>query len=117
MAAFVAQNVRSGTDREEPPYATTGTNGYDGDVQWLDVREPDEWGSGRLEGVIGIPLGELRERLNELDPNRPVVTVCGIGQRVYFATRLLRQQGFSQVATLSGGMMMQRAAATRTVAS
>ncbi|MFB6285306.1 MAG: FAD-dependent oxidoreductase [Candidatus Bipolaricaulia bacterium] len=117
LAAFVAQNVHSGMDREVPPYVTTGVDGYDGDVQWLDVRDPDEWGSGCLEDAIRIPLGELRERLNELDPNRPVVTVCGIGQRAYFATRLLRQQGFSQVATLSGGMMMQRAAATRTVAS
>ncbi len=117
MAAFVAQNVRCGLDSEYLPRIGTDLTSADGEIQWLDVRDPDEWDSGCLEGAIRIPLGELRVRLDELDPNRPVVTVCGIGQRSYVATRLLRQQGFSQVATLSGGMTMQGPAAARSMAN
>lgn len=117
LVAFVAQNVCCGMDDERPPRITTDPSSLDGGVQWLDVRDPDEWASGCLEGAIRIPLGELRERLDELDPNRPVVTVCGIGQRSYFATRLLRQHGFPQVATLSGGMTMQTVTAARAVPS
>ncbi len=108
LAAFVAQNVCCGMDSEHPPRVTAELSGADGDVQWLDVRDPDEWSSGCLANAIRIPLGELRERLAELDPSRPVVTVCGVGQRSYFATRVLCQHGFSQVATLSGGMTLQR---------
>lgn len=103
MAAFVAQNTLRQVDKTVPP--TTTQDGEN--VQWLDVRNPDEWESGHIDGAIWIPLTDLRSRLHELDRNTPIVTVCRGGQRSYYATRILRQNGFNDVATLSGGMAMQ----------
>lgn len=104
MAAFVAQNVMRGLDDVRPPSAAGEPDG----VQWLDVRRPDEWEAGHLEHATWIPLKALRGRLDELDRDRPVVTICRGGQRAYFASRLLRNAGFNNVATLSGGMLMQQ---------
>jgi rhodanese-related sulfurtransferase len=58
-----------------------------------------------VAGTIAIPLGELRARISELDPTRPVVTLCRGGQRAYFASRILRQRGFREVRTATGGMV------------
>jgi NADPH-dependent 2,4-dienoyl-CoA reductase/sulfur reductase-like enzyme/rhodanese-related sulfurtransferase len=52
---------------------------------------------------VNIPLTALRQRLGELDRNRPVVTVCALGKTAYFAARILAQNGF-QVSTLTGGI-------------
>jgi len=52
---------------------------------------------------VNIPLPALRQRLGELDRNRPVVTVCALGKTAYFAARILAQNGF-QVSTLTGGI-------------
>ena len=54
-------------------------------------------------GVINIPLAALRQRAGELDPTRPVVTVCALGKSSYFAARILSQLGFS-VRAQTGGL-------------
>lgn len=54
-------------------------------------------------GVINIPLAALRQRAGELDPERPVVTVCALGKSSYFAARILSQLGFS-VRAQTGGL-------------
>ena len=54
-------------------------------------------------GVINIPLAALRQRAGELDPARPVVTVCALGKSSYFAARILAQRGFS-VRAQTGGL-------------
>jgi len=74
-------------------------------VQVVDVREPDEWRGGHLSGAIHIPLGELVLRQSELDPERPVVTVCRSGTRSLKAVQLLTQAGFPTVTSLAGGML------------
>jgi NADPH-dependent 2,4-dienoyl-CoA reductase/sulfur reductase-like enzyme/rhodanese-related sulfurtransferase len=103
IAAFVAQNCMADRDVQIAP-----TRAGEADrVQWLDVRMAFEWEAGHLDGAIWIPLHELRDRLDELDRNRPIVTICKGGKRSYFALRLLRQHGFEDVAVLSGGMSMQ----------
>ena len=53
-------------------------------------------------GVINIPLAALRQRAGELDPTRPVVTVCALGKSSYFAARILSQRGFSVCAQTGG---------------
>lgn len=106
MAGFVAQNWIRDVDRQQPPRRTADSEG-DGQIQWLDVRTPSEWEAGHLEGATWIPLNELRERVGELDRDRPVVTICKGGQRSYYASRILQLNGFNDVATLSGGMTMQ----------
>ena len=73
----------------------------------LDVREEKEFAAGHLEGAIHLPLSELRQRLDELDSKREIWVYCGVGQRGYYATRLLNQRGF-RARNLSGGITTAR---------
>ncbi len=70
----------------------------------LDVRHPQELAVEHAPGAINIPLGELRERLDELPRNREIHVICRSGQRAYYATRILLQNGF-KARNLAGGMM------------
>lgn len=74
-------------------------------VQVVDVREPEEWEAGRLPGSTLIPLGELAERLGELDPGAPMVLVCRSGRRSLLAAEYLKEVGFARPVSLAGGML------------
>jgi NADPH-dependent 2,4-dienoyl-CoA reductase/sulfur reductase-like enzyme/rhodanese-related sulfurtransferase len=74
----------------------------------VDVREPSEHQSGYIDGAVNLPLNQLRERLNELPRDREIWVHCGVGQRSYYALRLLRQHGFN-VRNLPGGYQTFRA--------
>jgi rhodanese-related sulfurtransferase len=80
-------------------------------AQILDVREPDEFDGplGQIPGAKLIPLGDLAKRAEELDKERPIVTVCRAGGRSAQATIILRRAGFSEIANLAGGMLRWRA--------
>jgi sulfur dioxygenase len=82
-----------------------------GQVQLVDVREPAEFDDalGHIAQARLVPLGKLAERRGELDPGRPVVTVCRSGTRSAQACVLLARAGFAQVANLAGGMLRWRA--------
>ena len=69
----------------------------------VDVRTRAEAAAGAVPGSINIPLGEIRTRLDELPRDREIWVHCGVGQRSYYASRILRQNGF-RVRNLSGGM-------------
>ena len=69
---------------------------------FLDVRDPEELAIGMIDGSMNIPLGELRQRLDEIPHSKRVVVYCQVGQRGYFATRILKQNGFDAV-NLNGG--------------
>ena len=66
----------------------------DGSVTLLDTRTPEEYRRGHADGFINLPLDELRERLGELDPAKPVYVMCQSGLRSYVACRILSQHGF-----------------------
>ena len=68
----------------------------------VDVREPEEFDAGHIPGAINLPLNHLRHRLGELPRDREIWLYCGVGQRAYYATRTLAQNGFL-VKNLSGG--------------
>ncbi len=74
----------------------------DDSLPLVDVRTADEFARGHLPGAINIPVDELRERLNELSTEQPVVVYCQVGQRGYLATRILKQSGY-EVRNYSGG--------------
>jgi sulfur dioxygenase len=80
---------------------------HPGSVQLIDVREPEEFNGplGHIAGARLVPLGALSARLAELDPDRPVVTVCRAGGRSAQATSMLQRAGFKRVANLAGGML------------
>ncbi|MGE5303966.1 MAG: FAD-dependent oxidoreductase [Alphaproteobacteria bacterium] len=68
----------------------------------LDVREPEEFARGHIPDAINLPLSQMRERYGELPKEREIWTCCGVGQRSYYATRFLTQQGY-RTRNLSGG--------------
>jgi rhodanese-related sulfurtransferase len=63
------------------------------------------------EGAVNIPLGQLRARLGKLPRDREIHLICRSGQRAYYATRILLQNGF-KARTLSGGMLSRAHATT-----
>jgi len=71
-------------------------------VAIVDVRLPEELPLGMIDGAINIPIEQLRQNINEVHKDRPVLLYCQTGQRSYFAARILKQLGFD-VNNLSGG--------------
>jgi rhodanese-related sulfurtransferase len=69
----------------------------------LDVRSETEFSAKNIPGASNIPLEQLRERFQELPRNQEIWLVCGVGQRAYYAARMLLQYDF-QARILSGGM-------------
>jgi rhodanese-related sulfurtransferase len=72
--------------------------------QLLDVREPWEWQTARIEGAKHIPMGEVPARAAELDSARPVVAVCHHGGRSMQVAMFLEKNGFAEVHNLQGGV-------------
>jgi NADPH-dependent 2,4-dienoyl-CoA reductase/sulfur reductase-like enzyme/rhodanese-related sulfurtransferase len=70
----------------------------------LDVRHPEEIAVENVPGACNIPLDELRMRLGELPKDRDILVFCRSGQRAYYATRILLQNGF-KAKNISGGML------------
>jgi hydroxyacylglutathione hydrolase len=69
----------------------------------LDVREPWEFRRGHVPGARLIPLGQLADRIGELEPERPVAVICASGNRSQSAAALLAQKGFQKVFNVAGG--------------
>jgi NADPH-dependent 2,4-dienoyl-CoA reductase/sulfur reductase-like enzyme/rhodanese-related sulfurtransferase len=82
-----------------------------GDGFLLDVRHPEELAVEQLPGVVNIPVDELRGRIDELPRDREILVICRSGQRAYYATRILMQNGFS-ARTVAGGMLSHEIFAT-----
>jgi rhodanese-related sulfurtransferase len=70
----------------------------------LDVREPFEWEGGTLPGAILISMGEIPERLPDLDQQKSWLVVCHSGARSQQVAMYLSMNGFGKVANLAGGM-------------
>jgi NADPH-dependent 2,4-dienoyl-CoA reductase/sulfur reductase-like enzyme/rhodanese-related sulfurtransferase len=77
----------------------------DPNVQIVDVRGKPMADASPVPGAINLPMPTLRENLDKLDKNRPVITLCVLGKNSYFASRVLRQHGF-EVKSLDGGLKM-----------
>ena len=71
----------------------------------LDVREEYEWAAGHVEGALHIPLDQLPERLEELDPDSDLFVICRTGGRSFRAVQWLIGQGYTAV-NVAGGMDM-----------
>lgn len=72
--------------------------------QLLDVREPWEIETARLENTINIPMRDVPMRHNELDSARPVAVICHAGGRSARVAGFLAAQGFATVANIAGGI-------------
>lgn len=100
MAGFVIENVRDGLVKQHHWHDVAALIAQN--AQLLDVRTEAEYAHGAIDGSINIPLDELRERLDELDADRPVFVNCHSGLRSYVACRMLAGCGFS-CSNLAGG--------------
>lgn len=103
LAGMIASNVLAG-DMPLADWAQIGAT----DALIVDVRQPAEFEAGNISGSINLPLPELRARFGELPRDRTLWLCCGVGQRGYYATRLLLQHGYD-ARNLSGGFTTYRA--------
>ncbi len=71
----------------------------------LDVRTPDEFNEGHIEGAVLIPVSELESRLDELAENKPIVVYCKVGGRSSTAANILVENGFTGIYDMTGGIM------------
>ena len=101
MAGFMIDNIARGIlrqwfleDLDRLP--------RDGSVTLLDVRTAGEYGGGHIDGFRNIPVDELRERLDEVEPGKPVYVICQSGLRSYIACRILAGYGY-EAYNFSGG--------------
>jgi len=99
MAGFVADNLLNNRVR----FAE-----YDeienSDYLVIDVRENSEVEKAHIQDSIHIPLGQLRERINELDKSKGYIIMCAAGVRAYNAYRILQQNDFNDLKVYPGGM-------------
>ena len=72
-------------------------------IQIIDTRAEKQYNVSKVEAAINIPLGDLREKCNDLDPNLPTITYCNSGVTGNAAQNILRNLGFSDLYNLSGG--------------
>ncbi|UCC98387.1 MAG: FAD-dependent oxidoreductase, partial [Phycisphaerales bacterium] len=107
MAGFAAANVLDGTVK------VRHFNELEQGDFVLDVRTPAEFAKGAIPNAKNMPLGSIRNRLNELPRERTINACCGLGLRSYIACRVLEQNGFD-TRNLSGGYMTYRAMANTT---
>lgn len=106
MLGFVAENVIDGLvsfiEWDEMD-GLLADKSKENEFVILDVTEEMERAVFAIPGSYHIPLGQLHNRLEELDRNKLIIPYCAIGVRSYNAARTLVQNGFSNVSVLSGG--------------
>lgn len=106
LAGYVAQNIL--TDRMTPIYWRELRDMDKKTITLIDVRTPDEFATGAIEGAVNIPLDDMRAQLDRIPADKPVVLYCGVGLRGYLASNILRQRGFNNVRNLIGGIKTYR---------
>lgn len=101
MVGFVIENILTNKVKQYN-WDDVALLPRDGSVTLLDTRTELEYANGHIDGYINIPLDSLRDRLDELEQDKPVYVTCQIGLRGYVAARILSQNGFN-VYNLNGG--------------
>ncbi len=91
---WTVDQVRAYMDQHEPEEYTL-----------LDVRQPEEYTRGHLPGSILIPLGQLHQRLDEVDRQKPAILYCRSGVRSANGAGVLLNAGFEEVWNMGGGIM------------
>ena len=94
MAGFMIDNIANGVLKQwhlEAAYKLP----RDGSVTLLDTRTVWEYSQGHIEGFKNIPVDELRERLDEVEKDKPVYVICQSGLRSYIASRILEGSGYT----------------------
>ena len=93
MAGFMVENLANDVVKQFHT-EDVGALPHDGSVTLLDARTAWEYAGGHIEGFQNIPVDELRERLGEIKPGKPVYVICQSGLRSYIACRILAGYGY-----------------------
>ena len=93
MAGFMIENLDQGLVKQFH-WDQVDDLPRDGSVSLVDTRTPEEYAAGTMEGFVNIPVDELRERMEEIAPGKPVYLLCQSGLRSYIAARILGQVGY-----------------------
>lgn len=89
---YHASNILHG-DFKQVPF-TQLPQLIESNAQIIDVREPNEFANGHINGAKNIPMSQIRQRLDEIDPSRAVYVHCRTGQRSYNVALMLQAKGF-----------------------
>lgn len=103
LAALVGLNVLHNVFQQVP--VTMVRELVESGACIIDVRTPGEFEAGHLVNAINIPLGQLRQRANEIPKDRPVYLHCRTSQRSYNAIMALKGQGFENLVNISGSFL------------
>ena len=72
-------------------------------IQLVDVRRPDEWAEGHIEGAVHLPMETLTAAADMLATDRPIVFYCKVGERSKMAADAFAASGFDAT-DLEGGI-------------
>ena len=75
------------------------------DVLLIDVREDWEYDEGHIPGISHLPMGEVAGRLSEIPTDQMVIITCRSGNRSGQVTDFLRDQGYTNVHNMDGGIL------------
>ena len=104
LGAIIMYHKRTGASSVGPQKVVMMINRQDAVV--VDVRDKKEFDSGHIVDSINIPLGKLKQRVNELKKHKekPLVVVCKLGQQSGEAAKTFQETGHAAVFRLSGGI-------------
>ena len=96
MIGMAIENIRQGLVK---PYFGTDFTG----MTVIDVRPPEVYNAAHIENAINIPAGKIRERLNDIPKDKPLMIHCFKGYTSYVVCRILAQHGFKEIYSYAGG--------------
>lgn len=103
MAGYVAENILQGKHK---PFYWDDVDKIDTENSiFVDVRTPQEYAAGYIEGSVNIPVDNLRDHFEELKKYKKVYVTCRVGLRGYVAARILENAGI-ETYNLSGGFLV-----------
>ena len=105
MAGYYADNIMQGMTNPLLPNELEAE--LNKGALLIDVRSPEMFAAGHIKGAVNIPAPKLRNQLDTLDKNRPIIVSCRVGINGYYMERMLAQHGFT-VRNLMGGFSYAR---------
>ena len=109
VAAYLLRPTSSCCAQETTTVQAISPSAYqaqfaDADAEHLliDVRTPEEFAGGHIEGAVNIPVDALASRLSEIPAGQPVVVYCRSGSRSATASRILADAGYTSIYDLGG---------------
>ncbi len=103
QAAQVGLNVLNGEYKQVP--VTKVRELVEENAFILDVREEAEYKNGHLKNAVNIPLGQIRDRLNEIPKDKNVYLHCRSSQRSYLAIKILQGYGYDKLFNIQGSFL------------